>query len=645
MNTPSSSGTNNRSQTQATAVRHHILRGDFKDNECPKNYSSTASRSSLLTKFVHEGSKNEKLRANYVTDEFLKCIICKIVGTNLLYCEGFQNGRQERACVSRFHKDCILKYNDGGFNARYATLPECQNLLLCPLHCCHDCNKSGYKQSAYKGELLECHLCFRSFHKATCLPSGSKVYQVEWNDDQLEKARMIKCPSHPTPKQWKHVEKQFPQAITVCHKCAESNKKYPLVDCKTCPRVFHSRCIPIKKVDEQTIDKERCDFCLENGVIRVNSPVLVKYGHRFYLGLTRPSSLYPKKEEAKLTKIGMSVVQWPLNKNTMSVVPIKNMVQLDKNYLKMAKNLNERNEWKKQIDEFKKREEFPKLYKEVAKEISRSVPYRIQSLPTFSMAIADSDCGCHGNADCSTDDCSYRNIVVECPPTCSSGKRCKNRFVTNGEMHRGIERRATDDRGYGVFATENIKSETNLVEYVGEVIDEVEKNKRLEIINASGDLEASHYNMRMKKVHFYMDSTRAGNIARYLNHSCEPNAEVLEVGVYVPNQSKSKTKLKFEPRILVRTTRPIRKNEEITIDYDMDMVNHVCLCGSSKCSGRMKAGAVQDVEMKKGDDVFNILRKYADKSSPKKTEEKVIPKKRQRQQKLPWTPTKMARLE
>lgn len=64
---------------------------------------------------------------------------------------------------------------------------------------------------------------------------------------------------------------------------------------------------------------------------------------------------------------------------------------------------------------------------------------------------------------------------------------------------------------------------------------------------------------------------------RFLNHCCEPNAELLE-------EPKTKTK---PPQIFVMCRRTIRRGEQITIDYGWPADEHSlrCLCGAQNCRG------------------------------------------------------------
>lgn len=69
-----------------------------------------------------------------------------------------------------------------------------------------------------------------------------------------------------------------------------------------------------------------------------------------------------------------------------------------------------------------------------------------------------------------------------------------------------------------------------------------------------------------------IDGTDESNIARYINHSCEPNCEA---------------EITADDRIVISALTPIAPGEEFTIDYGeeyfKDFLLGVCLCGTASC--------------------------------------------------------------
>ncbi len=74
--------------------------------------------------------------------------------------------------------------------------------------------------------------------------------------------------------------------------------------------------------------------------------------------------------------------------------------------------------------------------------------------------------------------------------------------------------------------------------------------------------------MGFKGGKFVIDATKRGNIARFVNSSCEPNCIACE------------WESEDGPRIILQTVKEIREGHEITIDY-MDALEKrgiQCLC-------------------------------------------------------------------
>lgn len=135
------------------------------------------------------------------------------------------------------------------------------------------------------------------------------------------------------------------------------------------------------------------------------------------------------------------------------------------------------------------------------------------------------------------------------------------------------EERQSDIHGSGVYASKPIPKGQRIVEYVGEKIDKDESEKRatkqLEHAEKTGDAAVYIFTLSKK---WDIDGNVPWNVARLLNHSCDPNCETwIE-----------------EKRIYIYAQRDIEKGEELTFDYGFDIENfedHPCLCGSDDCVG------------------------------------------------------------
>jgi SET domain-containing protein len=135
------------------------------------------------------------------------------------------------------------------------------------------------------------------------------------------------------------------------------------------------------------------------------------------------------------------------------------------------------------------------------------------------------------------------------------------------------EVRGSDIHGRGVYAECFIPKETRIIEYVGELIDKRESERRGLSQHAkslkTGD--AAVYIFTLSK-NYDIDGNVPWNTARLINHSCAPNCEAWVEG----------------RKIFIHALRDINPGEELTFDYGFDVdcyEDHPCLCGNAECVG------------------------------------------------------------
>lgn len=149
------------------------------------------------------------------------------------------------------------------------------------------------------------------------------------------------------------------------------------------------------------------------------------------------------------------------------------------------------------------------------------------------------------------DDCLNRMLLIECSPKCIVGDRCTNRrFQKHQNSACNIFK--TEKKGYGLIATSYIPAGVFIMEYVGEVLNSKQFEKRAN--DYSKQMNAHYYFMALSS-DCVIDATKKGNISRFINHSCDPNAET------------QKWTVNGELRIGFFSTKPITPDEEITFDY------------------------------------------------------------------------------
>ena len=163
-----------------------------------------------------------------------------------------------------------------------------------------------------------------------------------------------------------------------------------------------------------------------------------------------------------------------------------------------------------------------------------------------------------------------RTECVKCPSS-----KCGNHRFQRLQFKQ-VEVRETPNKGHGLFTLEAIAKNELIIEYVGEVIDVEEMEDRQA---QRHDSNKHLYMMEMKK-NVYIDSRFKGGVARFLNHSCDPNS-VLDKWI-VRNRF----------RLGVFAIRDIVAGEEITFDYhwfpSLQRAPTKCYCGTSQCRGYLE---------------------------------------------------------
>ncbi|MEQ2179093.1 hypothetical protein GOODEAATRI_021078, partial [Goodea atripinnis] len=108
---------------------------------------------------------------------------------------------------------------------------------------------------------------------------------------------------------------------------------------------------------------------------------------------------------------------------------------------------------------------------------------------------------------------------------------------------------------WGLFALEPIAADEMVIEYVGQLIRQVIADMREQRYEEEGI--GSSYLFRVDQ-DTIIDATKCGNLARFINHSC--------------NVSTDWQYLETQKKIVIYSRQPISVNEEITYDYKFCMV-------------------------------------------------------------------------
>ena len=135
--------------------------------------------------------------------------------------------------------------------------------------------------------------------------------------------------------------------------------------------------------------------------------------------------------------------------------------------------------------------------------------------------------------------------------------------------------RPSTKHGRGAFAAAPIRRGTRIIEYTGERITHAEADARYD----DEAMERHHTFLMIVNRKWVLDAAVGGNDARFINHSCDPNCEIVVA----------------RGRVYIAAIADIRAGDEITYDYayeredgDDDAIatsRYPCRCGAAACRG------------------------------------------------------------
>ncbi|KAJ3528888.1 hypothetical protein NM688_g7933 [Phlebia brevispora] len=213
-------------------------------------------------------------------------------------------------------------------------------------------------------------------------------------------------------------------------------------------------------------------------------------------------------------------------------------------------------------------------------------------------------------------DCINRLTQVECMPgDCRCGAYCQNQRFQR-KQYAPIHIVQTEKKGFGLRAAEDLRKDTFIYEYVGDVVSQPSFLKRMRQYAEEG---IRHFYFMMLQKDEFIDATKRGGIGRFANHSCNPNCYV------------AKWAVGDKVRMGIFANRYIKKDEELTFNYNVDRYGHEaqpCYCGEAKCVGYI--GGKTQTDLAAMDDLYldalgiaDEVEKYGLKGSKKRKSKKL----------------------
>jgi SET domain-containing protein len=152
-----------------------------------------------------------------------------------------------------------------------------------------------------------------------------------------------------------------------------------------------------------------------------------------------------------------------------------------------------------------------------------------------------------------------------------------------GKKKKNIEARQSEIHGNGVFALVGFDKGERIVRYKGALRthDEVDADY--------GDIEEDgHTFLFTLNDDYVIDANIKGTVARWINHSCDPNCEAV-----VEEDDKGRS---HKDKVFIEALRRIEPGEELTYNYGIVLdERHTpklkklwgCRCGAANCTGTM----------------------------------------------------------
>lgn len=547
------------------------------------------------------------------------CYYCESNQGNLLCCEA-------NSCPTKFHDECTRSCEGDGYTRVHM---ERNKKLYCPRHHCTACFTDHNRVRCYSGKLVTCSQCELAWHmdeNFSCIPGGCIP------DAKGE----IICPRHT-------IFKDSPNLHTLyCADCQQSSNGGvygDLIKCKTCFRSVHFKCLKdsmlpnlLNPIEDTKNFRETviCNWCRTHDFTRYNEYAMARLSqNKWYPCKIVRNEVYPVQNDPRLGAVGYAVVNWLLYQgktNSYNLISHNRIITMSPNdwffVVEGPRSIPSLLiEWEKAQAEVLANLDRPPKEGQHDKSLSngekfKSIKNNRNTLQVLKQrqnntenTVPECQCNSKDPQRCGpSSTCLNRELSQECPKGCLN---CNNRQISEGKAV-PVEIKYFAGKGYGAVCKEPVSKGTFIGEYVGEIIDKNEADRRIKRIAGLNSREAQYYIMELNG-NRAIDAMYYGNEMRFVNHSCQPNCRSQIVASDFGNK-----------HLALVALRDIEKDEELTFDYNMYSKNSIvpkstCRCGSANCTGFLSATV-----KKQDDDLQSEKKKLKDNKGKGKNQ---IPKK------------------
>ncbi|XP_063541840.1 repetitive organellar protein-like [Cydia strobilella] len=487
-------------------------------------------------------------------------------------------------CHRYYHLECLDHWPQTQFNSWEPSKTNKKQIeyieaLSCPRHVCHTCvsdDPRGCKTRFCGDKLARCVKCPATYHSYTkCLPAGSQI---------LTGSQII-CPRH-----YEHRPGKVPCHVNTgwCFICALGGT---LICCEYCPTSFHAECLNIKPPEGSYM----CEDCETGRLPLYGEMVWVKLGHyRWWPGIVLHPTEIPDNILAVKHSPGEFVVRffgqydhyW-VNRGRVFPFQEGDSGRISSQKSKIDAAFTTAMEHAQRACEILKKME-PNQEEDLDIASSLLPPHYVKlkvNKPAGAVFRRDVDANSLTQCDCDPNQpdpcglyshCLNRMLLTECGPLCRAGDRCHNRAFEKRAYPR-LQAYRTPHRGWGLRTLQDIKQGQFVIEYVGELIDMEEFRRRM--CRKHEIRDENFYFLTLDKERM-IDAGPKGNLARFMNHCCEPNCET------------QKWTVLGDVRVGLFALYDIPANSEVTFNYNLECAGiekKRCLCGAKRCSGYIGA--------------------------------------------------------
>ncbi|KAJ9131865.1 hypothetical protein P3X46_034772 [Hevea brasiliensis] len=209
-------------------------------------------------------------------------------------------------------------------------------------------------------------------------------------------------------------------------------------------------------------------------------------------------------------------------------------------------------------------------------------------------SVSGCDCDCEACEQGGASGCELlgldeleMGIMSECGLSCECGLDCRNRLTQRG-LSVKLKILRDEKKGWCLYADQLIRQGQFVCEYAGELLTTKEARSRQQIydeLTCAGQFSSAlivvreHLPSGKACLRVNIDATRTGNVARFINHSCDGG----NLSTMLVRSSGA-----LLPRLCFFASKDIKEGEELTFSYGEIRVRSKglqCFCGSPCCFG------------------------------------------------------------